>query len=263
MSIWTFDHHPVKVTVILMLFAGLASCTSARLGGTGVRNHAGSASSSIRIADKDVVIEGPRGFCIDRQASKIGGDTAFVLLGNCRIVSRDDNAPSPAVRALLTASVSTRDPNGARVADSLIEMNRFFRSEAGRAALSRSADPATVKVLDTFQQDDTFYLRALDTSDGIIPGDTDDYWRAYFDVDLQMVSVSVVGLESDPITADQGLRTVREFAGTIRRRNGATSAVTAEVAPSTADEYKTDPTPPRSQTGRTLRKVGLLRKLFN
>ncbi|MCA8869611.1 MAG: hypothetical protein KDA67_13235 [Rhodobacteraceae bacterium] len=228
-----------------------------------MRNPVSSASSSVRIADKNVVIEGPHGFCIDRQASQIGGNTAFVLLGNCRIVSPDDDAPSPAVRALLTASVSTRDPNGARVADSLIEMDRFFRSEAGRAALSRSADPATVEVLDTFQQDETFYLRALDTSDGIIPGDADDYWRAYFDVDLQMVSVSVIGLESSPISADQGLRTVREFAGLIRRRNGVISAVTAEATPETATEYKNDPAPPRSQTGRTLRKVGLLRKLFN
>lgn len=198
--------------------------------------------------------------------SFLPNDLAFVLLGSCRVVSKRAFAPSPKVKALLTASVSGGDAGGS-IASSLTSMDRFFRSEDGRSALSRSADPGTVRVLETFQQDETFFLRASDNSVGVVPGAADDYWRAYFDLNEQIVSVSVIGFKKDPITPDTGLTTLREFANLIKTKNGGVAAPIT-VAAIEPVEDTVQPTPRKKKkrildAGRTLWTIGLLRRLIN
>jgi len=225
--------------------------------------------STIDVAGRSLIIDGPQGFCVDRQNSQTGGDTAFVLLGNCAVVSPHTRAETPEIKALLTASVSNTDQTGGLVARSSVDMDRFFRSETGRTALSRVSDPGTVSVLDTFQQNNTFYVRARDTSPGIVPDAADDYWRAYFDLDGQLVSVSVIGFQADPLTPEKGLSTAQEFAGLIKQRNGGSISqlipVATEIVPpqQTATETQIQPRVVPKPPSSRLSGVGLLRKLFN
>ncbi|MCB1368941.1 MAG: hypothetical protein KDK00_14340, partial [Rhodobacteraceae bacterium] len=224
----------IRPALLLLLIAGLAACGggNSRLGGEGgARTGRGFSSlvttprdETIQVAGRDVIIAAPKGFCIDHEVSQIGGDTAFVLLGSCQAVAGNGRGAAPPYKALLTASVSAATEGG-KVADSLNGMDRFFRSDTGLTALSRDSNPANVEVLETFQQDDMFYLRANDTSAGIVPGAAPDYWRAYFDLPEQIVSVSVIGFNDDPLAPEKGLEIVREFAAMIRQRNSGAAAM--------------------------------------
>ena len=177
------------------------------------------AMQTVTVSKRQLVIAAPQGFCVDRQASQLESDPAFVLFGNCAAISDRSGALQPQVKALLTASVS-QNGSGTPIRDTLPALDGFFRSEDGRAALSRDGDPARVEVLDSFQQDDTYFIHATDTSDPVAPGTANEYWRAYFDVEDQIVSVSVIGFTERPLSPDESLLTLRKFANRIRENNG-------------------------------------------
>ncbi len=278
MSTWISD--PVRVRTCASLVAVavvLAACSSSRLGTMSARSR--NAPTTISVAGKNVVIQGPPGFCVDNKLSQTASDTAFVLLGSCDVVSPSPRAPRPAVKALLTASVSANSARISRIANSGPDLDRFFRSENGRTALSRSSDPGTVFVLDTFQKDDMFFLRASDTSRGIVPGASQDYWRAYFDLQGQIASVSVIGFRSDPLPPEKSLATLREFARLIRIRNGESATPVTPViplapavpAPVPVAVAQTETIPPPVPKPRVVKhrsalglfwSIGLLRKLL-
>lgn len=272
MSTWTSDRGGVPSPLALGLLLFLAGCGAARFGGGGGTADGGgrsftpsaSTSSSIEVAGREIVIKGPEGFCVDKSLSQTGGDTAFVLLGNCRVVSPGRGGGQPRVKALLTASVSGSGAGGG-VRDSTASMDRFFRSDTGRTALSRESDPGTVEVLETFENDGMFFLRARDTSPGIVPGAADDYWRAYFDLSGQIVSVSVIGFADKPLSPAKGLSTLREFADLIRSSNGAAPApvVTAATEEDVDDDTRFARSEDPRRTARPLFSVGLLRRLLN
>ncbi|MFT4715767.1 MAG: hypothetical protein ACI861_001056 [Paracoccaceae bacterium] len=259
MSIWIFDRFPVKTISLLLCVASVSACGSSRLGTV---SRAPAPKNSIEVSGQTLNVKGPPGFCIDRETSQFSPDLAFVLLGNCRVVSPSAFAASPKVKALLTASISGTN-NGASISGSLESIDNFFRSETGRTALSRDADPATVDVLETFQQDQTFFIRATDRSEGVVPDAAQDYWRAYFDVNDQIVSVSVIGFQTDPITPEIGLSTVREFAGLIKSQNG----IPTEPIQTAAVEEQIAAEPPKKKkrvtAGNAFWTLGLLRKLIN
>ena len=264
MSIWTFDHHLIKAIAILAIATGLSACggrTDGPSRTTAFSQLSPTQKSTIEVSGRPIIIEGPRGFCMDRQASQIAEDNAFVLLGNCNAVSTNGRGASPKIKALLTATISGSGQGS--VTDSMNSMDAFFRSETGRTALSRSSDPGTVQILDSFQQDDVYYLRARDSSTGIVPDASDDYWRAYFDLRDQIVSVSVIGFQSDPISPDVGLSTVQEFTGLIRNRNdGTPMADTVTPEPETPPARQPRPQPTANDPTNSLRSIGLLRRLL-
>ncbi len=270
MSTWIFDRRLIKTIIGLLLVASLTACGASRLGK--VTRSAPAQRSAIEVSGKKITIKGPTGFCIDNQISQFSEDLAFILLGSCKVISPSAFSPSPKVKALLTASISGSDSSSGSIAGSLNSMDRFFRSETGRTALSRASDPGTVQVLETFQQDNTFFLRARDTSPGIVPGASDDYWRAYFDLQEQIVSVSVIGFQSDPISPDTGLATLREFAHLIKDQNGVAStpvqtARTDDPEESEEPEEDEEPKPRKKKKirdpARTFWTLGLIRKLLN
>lgn len=273
MSIWTSDRPRVPAPLTLALFLFLAGCGVARFGGGSGGAERGafspstaSRSSVIDVAGRDIVIKGPPGFCVDKSLSQIGGDTAFVLLGNCRAVSPRGGGGTPAVRALLTASISNAGEGGG-VSESTVDMDRFFRSETGRTALSRESDPGTVTVMESFESDGMYFLRARDTSPGIVPGAADDYWRAYFDLSGQIASVSVIGFTDKPLSPEKGLSTLRQFANLIREENGVEPAPvqTASLSEEEFEDEFEDSAEPRRQRRPTgvFWSVGILRRLLN
>lgn len=252
---------------------------------------------TVTVSKRQLIVAAPPGFCVDREASQLETDPAFVLFGNCAAISDRSASFQPEVRALLTASVS-QNGSGTPIRDTLPALDGFFRSEDGRAALSRDGDPATVEVLDTFQQEDTYFLHATDTSEPVAPGAANEFWRAYFDVEDQIVSVSVIGFVEKPLSPEQSLLTLRKFANRIRENNGldpfmipapsddTVTVAATEPAPEptprptrvsdTADSpYETDDDYVAYDTGdsrpyrrnnvnplRVLQTVGLLRQLF-
>lgn len=173
--------------------------------------------TGVTVSRNEVTIVGPRGFCVYPSATRDRDGRSFVLLGNCAAIFRSPDAAQPNIHAVLTATVQETDT--VRVATQGRALADLLRSETGRGMLSRSGDPDTVKVLDSFQRGDVLFVHASDSSAGYAPEMTPAYWRAFFDLNGRIVSVAVLGFEADPIASDVGQRTVRDFADLIRRNN--------------------------------------------
>ena len=61
---------------------------------------------TVTVAGRSVVIGGAPGYCVDRAASRLVGDTPFVLLGSCASIADDARAAAPSQPGVLTAAVS-------------------------------------------------------------------------------------------------------------------------------------------------------------
>jgi len=251
--------------VILILALGLAGCggAGARLGGTSTVSR----DTTVISGGETIAIAAPPGFCVDETVSQTKSQPAFILLGSCRVIRSNAFASAPEVRALLTASISTPTIEGATVQDNAVGMDRFFRSDTGKTALSRSSEPETIEILDTFHDGSTYFLHASDSSEGVVPEAANEYWRAYFDLKGQLVALSVIGFVSRPLSPETGLETLQHFTDLMREKNGVpvpprtivTTRVTENVAtnPDRTDGRVTTP------TNGGLIGVGLFRRIFN
>ncbi len=240
MSTWTSDIGRAALFGAALLLGGC--------GGIGALGPSGTPPQrSVAVTSDAVVVTGPPGFCIDPTATRDRTVTAFVLLGNCAVISNRRSAGQPSVHAVLTASVSDADPDQS-LRDSIPELDRFFRSAEGRGLLSQSAEAESVQILDSFHQGDVFFLHASDTSAGGIDDVTDEYWRSYLDVGERIVTLSVLGLQDDPISSDDGLATLREFTTAVGGANAGAGQTAVPVVP-----------PP---VNGTLWNVGLFRRIM-
>ena len=205
--------------------------------------------NSISVTEREVELSAPDGFCVDPESTQNGATRAFVVFGNCAAITENPEQPQPFLQAVVTATVSGSGLTGEGAVsgqtDGLIE---FFRSTEGRAALSRSSDPASVTVASAFAEDGAVFLRFDDTSESQLDGAQNSYWRSYFDAGSSVVSITVIGLSEAPISDAEGLSLLRNFV----ERSAAPMPVTPQAS--------LGPTEPALQkpTGRR----GLLDRLF-
>lgn len=166
-----------------------------------------------------VRLAGPAGYCVDMQAVDAGETSVFVLLASCAALNGE--GPSPRQTAVLTASVAEGAPSAAPLEDSFPEMAAFFRSEQGRAALSRvgAADSVTVQTVTAL--DGVMYLRIADAAAaaGGQPVEP-EYWRAVFALKGRIVTLSVLGARDRPLAAPDKRRLLDAFVRAVRRANG-------------------------------------------
>lgn len=216
MSTWISN----RVTVIAAMLA-LSGCVAGETGGTGGGTQA--APARMAVMGGEIIVAGPRGFCVDRPASRDGSGRAFVLLGSCASLTGAPFAPRPDSPAILTVTVAR---GGGDIAASYPAMDRFFRTGAGRGALSRSGKAASVKVLETVTVGDAFYLRLSDsapTGNGGAPVQP-DYWRAILPLKGQIVTLSVLGLAEQPTPAADKRRVLDAFVARMQAVNPAAAA---------------------------------------
>lgn len=202
------------------------------------------AQSEIIVTADRVTLRGPTGFCVDPQTSTHRPSKAFVVFGNCAAIAGNDELPQPFVRAFATVTVLPSESGATALADSGIALEQFFTSSAGKAALSGNGDPDSVEILDSFLRNGAFFVHARDRSGGGLPGTDNTYWRGYFDVKSSLVAVSVLGLESAPLSSSEGLATLYDFA----------NAILEDQQPGTQAPKTTDPD--------DVDNTGLLRRLF-
>lgn len=203
----------------------------------------------VAVTQSAVIVTGPQGFCVDPDSTRDSGATAFVLMGNCAVITNRRSAGQPAVPVILTASISESDPTQS-LRDAIPELDTFFNSGEGRALLSRAGDAETVEVLDSFHQGDIYYLRARDSSASDIQNVSSDYWRSYLDVGDRIATLTVLAREDDPVDADASLATLRQF----------TQAVVA-ANPGDGSAPVVQPVPVPAPTG-TLWNIGLFRRIM-
>ncbi len=221
----------------------------------------------VAVTSDQVIVTGPDGFCIDPDSTRESEDSAFVLLGNCAVISNRRSAGQPSVRAVLTASISEADPDQT-LRDAIPELDTFFGSEEGRQLLSRSGDAETVELLDSFHQGEVYFLRARDESSSELQGVSAEYWRSYLDVGDRIATLTVLGTEESPIDSESSLDTLRSFTDAVVAANegvgGAAPVATAEPAPAReapAPEPAAAPAAAPAPRG-TLWNIGLFRRIM-
>lgn len=212
MSTWTFS----RTLAALAAVAGVAACTEAPDVTAAGFGFARTAPQTIAVANRSVVIGGPPGYCIDRPGSKLGGDTAFVVLASCASITRDPDLGRPGAFGLLTASVAKEEAAGPGLLSAPGPLETLLVSEAGRAALARDGRSASVEILDMSRKDGAIMIRLRDSSQAELTGVEDVYWRGLTDLNGRLVTISVVSFVDSPMSADQGLATLRAFLARIR-----------------------------------------------
>ena len=210
----------VKTVLVALIVLGGCDDTKGTMAGRGKLRLAlpMPAPEQIRVSSKQVVIAGPHGFCIDPTETKDRAKSAFVVLGSCAAISNIPLRPHPALPAILMATVSG-ETNSAPIADSGAALTEFFKSSAGRAALSRDGKAETVEVIETLVRDGAFYIHARDSSTATLAGAGDEYWRALFNINGRIISASVVGFKEQPISTTEGFETLGVFTSQIKKAN--------------------------------------------
>ena len=200
----------------LRIMAGIAGALA--LGGCVVSEpavtSAAHAPRAVAVAGANVVVAGPAGYCVDSAASHDLRDGAFVVLGACQALG----GQGPVKKAgVLTATVAA--PDRGRIAGNAPQLGAFFASDAGRRALSRAGQAESVDVLETRAEGDVLYLHLRDSAGAGVAGTTNDYWRAMFDVNDRIATVSVLSFADAPRSASGGLTLARAFTRKIRSAN--------------------------------------------
>ena len=201
---------PTCRTVVSLLVAGalLQSCTSVI--------DVGRAAPSSLLVSNDVVVSGPPGYCIDKQASRVAeSGEAFVLLGSCASITGEAGAERPDHPGLLTVTVSTHLV-GLNDADLAPALSGFFQGEAGRAALSRSGEAGAIQLLETRVVRDKLVLHFTDASVRS-KGIASEHWRSIFSVNGRLVTAAVSGFGDRPLSDAEGYDTLEDLSARIRR----------------------------------------------
>lgn len=221
MSIWICDpatRHRTALAMAMAVLVLLPAC----LGGLG----AGDAPESAKVTRGEVVIAGPRGYCIDKSARRDGPDGTFLLLASCAALSRTPDAPFPPIPGVLSAMVSAQ-ADGANLGASLGEIEQFLSSPAGRAALGRSGNADAVQVLQSRIARGVLLLHIRDEGAFDGPAIESDYWRAIFSVRDHIVTLSAMAPAGQ--SGNGSLDTLEGFIARVQREN-ATSAASAPVS---------------------------------
>ncbi|MCB2125870.1 MAG: hypothetical protein H6897_16460 [Rhodobacteraceae bacterium] len=179
----------------------------------------GSAPRAVAVAGGAVTATGPAGYCVDRAASRGGAEGSFVLFGTCAALSGTPAPGQPAKPAVLTASVVPGAPDEATFAAAFPAMARFFGSDPGRAALSRSGKAGTVDVGAVSSRDAVIYLSLTDSAAGPGQAVAPDYWRAILALRGHLVTLSVMSLADRPLTSADKRRILDAFVARMRAAN--------------------------------------------
>lgn len=213
MSIWTSS---ARATLALAACLAASGCVIP-FGGR-------QAPTSLALSSGGPVIVGPPGFCVDAGQSHESGLDAFVLLGSCASLSRSAEAERPAAKAVLTASVTPAVAGAPPLSKSFKQLEGYFRSEAGRAALSRSGDAATVKVVRTQTDGDVLLIELTDNAPSGANAVQARSWRGLMELRGRIISIAVLGLAAEPLNTTTMRMLAADFAAALRAANGSLAA---------------------------------------
>ena len=183
----------------------------------------GGETDRVALTADQITVVGPRGFCVDAEETR----ASSAVFGNCAALSGSRFTRQPEAPAVLTAALSEPSEEGG-ITVSMDTLAEFFRSTDGAQVLSRTGDPETVEVLQSFVAGDVFFLRAADSSPGM-PGVQDVYWRAYFDIGPRIATLSVLALDGERTDEAAQLSILESFVVETRAANTVATDADASV----------------------------------
>lgn len=182
--------HPIRAFLICSVI--LSGCVG------------GGVLSSKSVLQGGFTVAAPAGYCLDDKASREAEDSGIFLIGRCF-------AQTPMAPALVTVAVGA--PGSARVMTAGgEELAAFFTSAEGRATLSASGQPGSVRVLEARSVGDVFVMRLQERG---APG----YWRAIMGLRGRLVSVSVKDAGDGTLPQDAGRKVLDRAIAALQRAN--------------------------------------------
>ncbi|MCK8464532.1 hypothetical protein MUY35_11785 [Aliiroseovarius sp. S1339] len=168
-----------------------------------------------------VTIAAPKGFCIDTSAHQDTSSGAFIPIGACAALTKDAGDPKPAKPAFLTATVLPMPVQAAALPNNpdarMREARAFVQSDKGRAALSRAGNAGTVTLMDMKSASNVLFVRVRDTSDGLPFALSNTTWRAFFELNGQLVTASATAFADQPFGQGKGYELLKDFVAAIRK----------------------------------------------
>jgi hypothetical protein len=131
----------------------------------------------------------PRGYCIDKAASRDTGKTAVMFLGRC-------SSSTKAQPALISIALGQAGSAGVMTASGA-ELATFFQSNEGRRTLSRNGRAKDVRVISAAGRDNLFLLHLHDAPVG-------EYWRAITAIRGRLLTISTIGSRQQPLAPAEG-----------------------------------------------------------
>ncbi|MEM9433567.1 MAG: hypothetical protein AAGA12_06555 [Pseudomonadota bacterium] len=187
-----------------LCLAFLTACDAFPLPGSGT-------DPGVTVTRSQITLLGPTGYCVDPKSVQNSEKQAFAIFGNCAALSTGLFIPQPRERAVALASVSSLGLETPRISEAPDTFLDVITSDVGKVALSRTGDPETVEIFESFVDDGTVYIFLNDGSETAVPGTADRFWRAYFDVSDALITVSLQHFDEEPLSRSEGLSALRDF----------------------------------------------------
>jgi hypothetical protein len=156
------------------------------------------------ILDGAMQIAAPTGYCIEPQAGRVAATTTVVFLGRC-------SAQSKTAAAVVTISIGAPASGGVTTAGAAA-LADFFKSEPGRAALSRSGKAQDVRLITARGTASVLWLYLEDVDIG-------SYWRAITAVRGRLVTLSATGIVGHPLLPEAGLALLQSTYAALQKAN--------------------------------------------
>lgn len=160
--------------------------------------------------DGEVIVTGPRGYCIDRSSIKRGPAGRFALLASCESLTDQPGIsvdPAALTVAVLPHATSAEQPSSEAMAEAL-----------GRASVRDTEDGDGIALVHIAQGGDT-----------VLPGGDPSYWRASMVINGHLVGLAAYGPKDGAIAGTGGRDLLRDLAETLRAASPASDSVSRDV----------------------------------
>jgi hypothetical protein len=169
-------------------------------------------TKTVTVAGQSVVLGRAANYCFNDKQSRLTISGAFVVMVPCDPFDEGSTA-----KGLILVNVLAEQ--GIMDAIKSRDLEAYFQSDAGRAALSRKGNADNLTVLGTMHEDSIYYVHTQDADGPIIPDTTDDQWRVFMVVADRLVSVSVVNFLDDKMSEGMVFAHMESIARRIKSLN--------------------------------------------
>lgn len=176
------------------LLWSLAACGDLGPGGTSDEPNV---VKALALYDGDVVVRGPRGYCVDADSVRRQPSNRLVLLGSCESLSGEPGVTVPL--ALIVVNVADKQPG---------------RAQPTAATIAASAAPKKpLAAIDT----EGLALVHLDAGGELaLPGGDPRYWRGGMVINDHLVSLAVYTPRGSTLAGASGRRFITDLARALR-----------------------------------------------
>jgi hypothetical protein len=212
--------------------SSLQADVARRRGQTGFAVADASAERAVFVArGKQVVVEPPKGYCLDEDSIAAGRRSAFALVAEClhshqrKLANNAGNGESGEVElprafpGILTVSISGEPAYGTEPG-ALDDFEALLETQAGQRLLGRGTSDGPGRIVATRRIGGALYVLVHE------PGDEDElimapnFWRAFVDVNDRLVLVTVSSFVDRPMAEDAMMGFLAQQLDRLRRANG-------------------------------------------